>query len=185
VNAHRLLATTATVLAAVAGSIVATAAPAQAYVPKTPPLTTPWTNQVSRTNPLPEYPRPQLTRPDWQNLNGIWQFAGAPNINTPPVNTDLAEEALVPYPIESALSGIMRRENFMYYRRTFTVPTGWAGRNVQLNFGAVDWQSKVWINGDPYLYNLRVTLAGGDAVGGYFGMRSLARRCSAARCGPP
>ncbi len=144
---RRLLTLTATALVAVTGSVVATASPATAFAPKTPPLTTPWTNQVSTTNPLPEYPRPQLTRPDWQSLNGIWQFAAAPNISTPPVNTTLAEEVLVPYPIESALSGIMRHEDFMYYRRTFTVPAGWAGRNVQLNFGAVDWQSKVWING--------------------------------------
>ncbi|MEV8504209.1 AbfB domain-containing protein [Actinoplanes sp. NPDC051475] len=144
---RRLLAATTAALIASAGALIATQAPAAAFVPKTPPLTTPWTNQVSITNPLPEYPRPQLTRPDWQSLNGIWQFAGAANTNNPPVNTDLGEEVLVPYPIESALSGIMRHEDFMYYRRTFTVPTGWAGRNVQLNFGAVDWQSKVWVNG--------------------------------------
>jgi len=134
-------------------------------------MTTPWTNQVSLTNPLPEYPRPQLTRPDWQSLNGIWQFAGASNINTPPVNQTLGEEVLVPYPIESALSGIMRHENYMYYRKTFTVPAGWAGRNVQLNFGAVDWQSKVWVNGtllgtheggyDKFSYDITARLRAG------------------------
>ncbi|MEV4637775.1 AbfB domain-containing protein [Actinoplanes sp. NPDC049548] len=144
---RRLLAATTAALTASAGALIATQAPAAAFVPKTPPLSTPWTSQVSTSNPLPEYPRPQLTRPDWQNLNGIWQFAGAANINNPPVNTTLGEEVLVPYPIESALSGIMRHEDYMYYRRTFTVPAGWAGRNVQLNFGAVDWQSKVWVNG--------------------------------------
>jgi hypothetical protein len=149
VTAHprRLLALAAAALTASVGTLVATSSPAAAFVPKTPPLTTPWTSQVSTANPLPEYPRPQLTRPDWQSLNGIWQFAGASNINTPPTNTTLGEEVLVPYPIESALSGIMRHQDFMYYRRTFTVPAGWAGRNVQLNFGAVDWQSKVWVNG--------------------------------------
>ena len=118
---RRLIAMTAASLAASAGALIATTAPAAAFAPKTPPLTTPWTSQVSTVNPLPEYPRPQLTRPDWQSLNGIWQFAGASNLNTPPVNTALGEEALVPYPIESALSGIMRHENYMYYRRTFTV----------------------------------------------------------------
>jgi len=139
----------ALVAAALTGyaAVLVVASPALAFAPKTPPLSTPWTGQVSTTSPLPEYPRPQLTRPDWQSLNGIWQFAAAANLNTPPTGSTLAEEVLVPYPIESALSGIMRHENYMYYRKTFTVPGGWAGRNVQMNFGAVDWQSKVWVNG--------------------------------------
>ena len=159
------------VLTATTGTLIATTSPASAFVPKTPPMTTPWTNQVSLTNPLPEYPRPQLARPDWQSLNGIWQFAGASNINTPPVNQTLGEEVLVPYPIESALSGIQRHQDFMYYRRTFTVPAAWAGRNVQLNFGAVDWQSKVWVNGtllgtheggyDKFSYDITARLRAG------------------------
>ncbi|MDT5032340.1 MAG: hypothetical protein QOC94_2511 [Actinoplanes sp.] len=172
---RRLIATVAAALAASAGSLAVTASPALAFAPKTPPLTTPWTSKVSMTNPLPEYPRPQLTRPDWQSLNGVWQFAGTANINTPPTGSTLAEEVLVPYPIESALSGIMRHENYMYYRRTFTVPAGWSGRNVQLNFGAVDWQSKVWVNGqllgiheggyDKFSYDVTGALrAGGNEV---------------------
>jgi hypothetical protein len=169
---RRLLALAATALAGSVGTLVVAASPAAAFAPKTPPLTTPWTNQVSTSNPLPEYPRPQLTRPDWQSLNGIWQFAGASNINNPPTNTTLGEEVLVPYPIESALSGIMRHQDYMYYRRTFTVPAGWAGRNVQLNFGAVDWQSKVWVNGtllgtheggyDKFSYNVTSALRAGS-----------------------
>src|SRR6266540_4811903 len=109
-----------------------------ALVPKTPPLSTPWTSQVSTTNPLPDYPRPQLTRPDWQSLNGQWQFAGTGSLGSPPVGQNLPETVLVPYPIESALSGIMRHENMMWYRRTFPVPSGWSGRPVQPNFGAVN-----------------------------------------------
>ncbi|RZU51729.1 glycosyl hydrolase family 2 [Krasilnikovia cinnamomea] len=145
---RRLLATTAAALAAATCALTVTGpAEAAGFVPKTPPLSTPWTSQVSTTNPLPEYPRPQLTRPDWQSLNGVWQFAGAADLGTPPVGRTLAEEVLVPYPIESALSGIMRHETYMYYRRTFTVPDGWSGRRVQLNFGAVTWQSTVWVNG--------------------------------------
>ncbi|GGK98171.1 AbfB domain-containing protein [Mangrovihabitans endophyticus] len=144
---RRALAVLAATTVASLGTLMATASPAAAFAPKTPPLSTPWTSQVSTSNPLPEYPRPQMVRPDWQSLNGIWQFAGSGNIDNPPLNQNLGEEVLVPYPIESALSGIMRHENFMYYRRTFTVPAGWAGRHVQLNFGAVDWQSKVWVNG--------------------------------------
>ena len=118
-----------------------------AYVPKTPPLTTPWTSQVSLTNPLPEYPRPQLVRSDWLTLNGQWQFAASSQITTPPVGQTLGETILVPFPLESAISGIMRHETNSFYRRTFTVPSGWSGRRVVLNFGAVTWRATVWING--------------------------------------
>jgi hypothetical protein len=128
--------------------VVSVQTPASAaWVPKTPPLTTPWTSQVSTTNALPDYPRPQLVRPDWQNLNGEWQFAGTGSLTTPPTGQNLAESILVPYPVESALSGIKRHEDRMWYRRTFTVPAGWNGRRVQLNFGAVTWQTTVWVNG--------------------------------------
>ncbi|KAJ7886029.1 alpha-L-arabinofuranosidase B [Mycena leptocephala] len=118
-----------------------------AFLPKMPRLSTPWTSQVSLTNPLPEYPRPQLVRTDWQNLNGQWQFAASSQITSPPTGQTLAETILVPYPLESALSGIMRHETNSFYRRTFTIPAGWTGRNVQINFGAVTWQTNVWVNG--------------------------------------
>ncbi|HBF79894.1 MAG TPA: glycoside hydrolase family 2, partial [Streptomyces sp.] len=68
-----LLALVATALVG-AGASASQAAPA-AWSPKPSPMTTPWTNQVPVDKPLPEYPRPQLTRPDWSNLNGIWDFA--------------------------------------------------------------------------------------------------------------
>ncbi|MDC0707513.1 AbfB domain-containing protein [Stigmatella sp. ncwal1] len=118
-----------------------------AWIRKTPPLSTPWTAQVSPSNALPEYPRPQMVRSDWQNLNGEWQFANASAGQTPPFNQTLSESVLVPFPIESALSGIQRHQERMWYRRTFTVPSGWSGRRVQLNFGAVDWEATVYVNG--------------------------------------
>ncbi|MFK4086215.1 LamG-like jellyroll fold domain-containing protein [Kribbella sp. NPDC020789] len=113
----------------------------------TPPLSTPWTDDVTPSNALPEYPRPQLTRPEWRNLNGLWEFAAAAPGEEPPVGRTLAEKVLVPYPIESALSGIQRHEDRMFYRRTFTVPPQWNGRRLLLHFGAVDYDAKVWVNG--------------------------------------
>jgi len=175
-------------LAAVTGLLVAAAtvvavapvADAAVWQPKAPPLTTPWTSQVSPTNALPEYPRPQLVRSEWQNLNGVWEFAGAPNLNSPPIGQTLAEGVLVPYPIESALSGIQRHEDNMYYRRAFTVPSTWNGRRVKLNFGAVTWETRVWVNGtqvgthtggyDAFSFDITAALRAGDneiIVGAY------------------
>jgi hypothetical protein len=115
-------------------------------------MTTPWTDDVSPDNALPEYPRPQLTRRDWQNLNGVWQFAGASAGEEPPFGEDLAERVLVPYPIESALSGIERHEDYMWYRRTVEVPRKWhvgsSDDRLLLHFGAVDYRATVYVNGE-------------------------------------
>src|SRR4051812_15857256 len=110
----------------------AVAAPAAiaAWQPIAPPLTTPWTAQVGPTNALPDYPRPQLVRPDWQNLNGVWEFAPAAAGAAPPVGQTLAQSILVPFPIESALSGIGAHSDRMWYRRTFTIAAAWSGRRV-------------------------------------------------------
>ncbi|MFJ3223201.1 PA14 domain-containing protein [Streptomyces sp. NPDC086783] len=113
-------------------------------------LRTKWANDVGPRNALPEYPRPQLTRDAWRNLNGSWQFASAEAGEQPPVGRNLAEKILVPYPVESQLSGIERHEDRMWYRRTFTVPADWkvgSGKRLRLNFGAVDWRSEVYVNG--------------------------------------
>ena len=113
----------------------------------TPPLTTPWTDDVSPANALPEYPRPQLTRPEWRNLNGLWEWAPAAVGEQPPFGRTLDEKVLVPYPIESALSGLQKHEDRMWYRRTFQVPDNWKGKRLVLHFGAVDYDAKVWVNG--------------------------------------
>ncbi|MFE2846131.1 PA14 domain-containing protein [Streptomyces scopuliridis] len=113
-------------------------------------LSTPWAKDVRPGNAHPEYPRPQLTRDAWQNLNGQWQFAAAEKGERPPVGTTLRERILVPYPVESQLSGIERHEDRMWYRRTFTVPPNWRigqDKRLNLNFDAVDWQSEVYVNG--------------------------------------
>jgi hypothetical protein len=123
---------------------------APTWEPKETPISTPWTDEVGPDNALPEYPRPQLTRPRWVNLNGVWQFAPAADGDAVPTGQDLDERILVPYPVESALSGVMRSEDRMWYRRTFEVPGGWTvgrGERLILHFGAVDYDAKVWVNG--------------------------------------
>ena len=112
------------------------------------PLLTRWAKDVSPTNVLPEYPRPQLVREQWLNLNGLWQFAIAQKNEPPPIGKDLSGEILVPFPVESALSGVMKRAECLWYRRTFNVDD-WlkTDRRVLLHFGAVDWETTVWING--------------------------------------
>jgi hypothetical protein len=120
---------------------------ADAWKPAEGPLQTRWTKDVSPTNARPEYPRPQLVRKEWSNLNGLWQFATAQENDQPPIGKELKEQILVPYPVESALSGIMRHESRMWYRRTFEIPTEWKGRNVLLHLDAVDWEATVFLNG--------------------------------------
>ncbi|MEV6878609.1 LamG-like jellyroll fold domain-containing protein [Amycolatopsis sp. NPDC051128] len=112
-----------------------------------PPLSTPWTGDVSPANALPDYPRPQLTRSKWQNLNGVWEFASAKPGEAAPVGRSLGERVLVPYPVESALSGIMRHETQMWYRRTFQLPRDWRGQRILLHFQAVDYDATVIVNG--------------------------------------
>src|ERR1700722_17358979 len=96
------------------------------------PLKTRWAKDVSPTNALPEYPRPQMVRKEWMSLNGLWQFSPARENEEPPTGKTLPEQILVPYPMESSLSGIMRHEDRVWYRRTFDVPKEWNERNVLL-----------------------------------------------------
>ncbi len=113
------------------------------------PLPTPWTAQVDPDNALPEYPRPQLARTRWLNLNGLWSYLGRTRVNpnvSPPVATGYPEQILVPYPPESALSGIKRHSDEMWYRKDFRVPADWSGQRVLLHFGAVDQIATVWVN---------------------------------------
>ncbi|QWF83328.1 glycoside hydrolase family 2 protein [Amycolatopsis sp. CA-230715] len=155
VRRRRPAALVAALLAAVAfGTVPATAAePAaqphqKAWEPKTPPLSTPWTYQVGPDNALPEYPRPQLSRPRWQNLNGLWEYTGGPAAfrASAPSTSEYKEQILVPYPPESALSGVQRHDDQMWYRKVFQVPPDWRGQRVLLHFGAVDQIATVWVN---------------------------------------
>ena len=111
------------------------------------PLLTRWSKDVRPDNARPEYPRPQLVRADWQNLNGLWQLGFGKAGEAPPLGRALDQQVLVPYPVESALSGVMKHSDRLWYRRMFSVPQGWAGRRVLLHFGAVDWEATAWVNG--------------------------------------
>src|SRR5438067_6307310 len=111
------------------------AAPAADWKPAQGPLQTRWAKDVRPDRVHPEYPRPQLVRRDWLNLNGLWQMEFAKQGDAPPTGKALAEQILVPFPVESALSGVMKRTDRLWYRRTFEVPRAWTGRRLLLHFG--------------------------------------------------
>jgi hypothetical protein len=112
------------------------------------PLKTRWAKDVSPEKALPEYPRPQMVRKEWTNLNGLWDYAIAPKAEDAP--KAYQGKILVPYPVESALSGVMKMvggENRLWYRRAFERPANSADKRVLLHLGAVDWEATVWVNG--------------------------------------
>jgi hypothetical protein len=118
------------------------------WQPASGPLMTKWAADVSPDHPLPEYPRPQLVRRDWLNLNGLWDYAIRPRAETAPSTFD--GRILVPFPVESALSGVMKKvgeTNRLWYHRTFDVPRAWRTRRTLLHFGAIDWEATVYLNG--------------------------------------
>jgi len=151
-------------------TVVASPLVASAWEPKQARLMTDWAKQVDPANPLPEYPRPQLVRSEWLNLNGIWQFQAGGVNDAVPAGQNLAEEICIPFPMESALSGVMKYHDRSWYRRTFTVPEKWSGQNIILHLDAVDWESEVFINGksigvhkggyDPVTYDITPFLNG-------------------------
>jgi len=102
----------------------------------------------SPDNALREYPRPQMERPEWVNLNGLWDYAIVPT-DTAGFPKKYQGKILVPYPVESALSGVMKSvgaKNRVWYNPQLRLPESWKGRRILLNFGAVDWDTTVYIN---------------------------------------
>src|SRR5262245_52655475 len=150
-------------------SLAATATPAD-WKPAAGPLMTRWSKDVSPTNVHAEYPRPQMVRDKWTNLNGLWDYAvrphkpeaqaSGPAANAVSVPEKWDGQILVPFPIESALSGVMQRvgtTDQLVYHRTFKAPQLNDGRRLLLHFGAVDWQCTVSVNGKKV----------GEHTGGY------------------
>ncbi len=113
------------------------------------PISTIWAEQLDLDNPHPEYPRPNLERDEWKNLNGSWSFdVSGLDVITPP--KELNKSILVPFGAMSHLSGRPERitvEDKMWYSREITIPKRWSGQRILLNFEASDWETTLWVNG--------------------------------------
>jgi beta-galactosidase/beta-glucuronidase len=110
-------------------------------------IATPWSENINPDTVWDTYPRPLLVRSEWLNLNGLWDYKISPRDQPAPDTYD--GKILVPFPVESALSGVHKavgEDNVIWYERKFNLPTSWSDRDVVLHFGAVDWQTDVWVN---------------------------------------
>lgn len=136
------------------------------------PLATRWASQVTPDKVHPEYPRPQLVRKNWQNLNGLWDYAITARDAARPEQWD--GKILVPFCIESSLGGVgkhVTKDQLLWYRRTIETPATWKGQRVLLNFDAVDWETTVYVNGkelgthkggfDPFTFDITSALKDG------------------------
>jgi beta-galactosidase/beta-glucuronidase len=143
---------------------------AQGSEPVGEKIKTDWAGKVDLQNVLPEYPRPQMVRENWKNLNGLWQYAIVAKEAIQP--EDFQGEILVPFAAESALSGIQKsvgKENNLWYKTTFAVPSSMKKKTLLLHFGAVDWETEVFVNGksvgkhqggyDPFSFDITSSLA--------------------------
>ncbi len=150
--------------------ILASSALADSWKPAPGPLMTKWAKDVNPAAPLPEYPRPQLVRKDWLNLNGLWNYSLTDSSITTPGKYD--GQILVPFPYESALSGVGKPcvpDQRIWCQRKFTVPAEWnksgkssptepsGSQRIMLHFGAVNYHTLVRVNGQLI----------GDHKGGY------------------
>jgi len=135
-------------------------------------IMTRWAKEVRPDRALLEYPRPQMVRRDWLNLNGLWDYAIADKGAVRPAAWQ--GKILVPFAAESALSGVgqaVGAAKELWYRREVSLSPAWRSGKVLLHFGAVDWESTVWINGreagthrggyDPFTYDVTGALTPG------------------------
>lgn len=120
---------------------------AQSWAPAGDRIRTAWAEEVTPENVHKEYPRPQMVRPEWKSLNGLWEYSITPKNAAVPEKFD--GQILVPFAVESSLSGVGRMltpEDALWYKTTFRVPSAWKGKRLMLNFEAVDWQADVIVN---------------------------------------
>lgn len=139
------------------------------WSPAENPLMTLWAEKIDPSAPWPEYPRPGLVREKWVNLNGLWDYSITVK-EAEPAETD--GKILVPYPVESSLSGVKKRLTdslVIWYSREFEVPAEWDNTQIMLNFEASDWETTVWVDGkeagthrggyDPFSFNITSLLS--------------------------
>ena len=120
---------------------------AQEWAPAGDRIRTRWAEEVSPANVHKEYPRPQMVRPDWKSLNGLWEYSITGKGD--PLPETFEGRILVPFAVESSLSGVgreLKADDALWYRTTFKVPGNWKGKRLMLNFEAVDWRADVFVN---------------------------------------
>ena len=137
-------------------------------------IASPWAEKVNPAAPLPEYPRPQMVRSNWTNLNGLWQYSILPK-EQQTIPASFQGNILVPFAVESALSGVGKtvgKDSVLWYRRTVSIPAA-KNKAVLLHFGAVDWKCTVYVNGkevgshqggyDPFFFDITSALKKGSS----------------------
>lgn len=139
-------------------SICLSCAPQTTWAPAGDKIMTEWASEIDPENVWSEYPRPMMERDNWLNLNGLWDYAVIGVEDAPAACFD--GQILVPFPIESALSGVGKRitdQQKISYHREFKLPKDWKHSRIMLNFGASDWKTEVFVNGEKI----------GEHTGGY------------------
>ncbi|KIC89256.1 glycoside hydrolase family 2 protein [Flavihumibacter sp. ZG627] len=137
-------------------------------------IMTPWADSIDLSAPLNEYPRPQMVRTQWLNLNGLWQYAVLPVNGSEAMPSSYDGNILVPFAIESALSGVGKtvgKDSVLWYKRTVSISPSQRRGRVLLHFGAVDWRTELFVNGksagiheggyDPFSFDITALLQKG------------------------
>ena len=111
-------------------------------------------NGFANPQPRPEYPRPQFERSQWVNLNGTWNFefdfGESGKDRSLQKAEQLSQQITVPFCPESKLSGVAHTDfiNCLWYQRKLSIPADWSGKKILLNFGAVDYYTEIYIDGE-------------------------------------